>query len=338
MKTIELKYPVILLLLITCMSFISPNANKRNVIGIPIHRPDTIKRAKTVFVIDRNGVEIKQHPDTASETVGSYSFGDSFEVINSQNGWLAIRRDTALEYVKQSSTGKETDIPLTNKDLTEVFYEGDNKPKPYRNIKLTLVSKKEFDRMKKIAVNYLKLDTNVIKKHNGIIKLPLKKGVKKYIDKADEYENNYNGQYPILNKYIMSYSWYEAEITYYNFIDKTTGKSGRNHFEGIPILSNDKKSIMCVSEYISIDCSRVLVYKIRKNAITPYAGFQFKNWQPAQDQTQFWGNDNCYYLPVIPSIIYNQHYTNLHSTIGPYIDYNLRYVKIRITGPNKINY
>lgn len=341
-KFMKLKYSGMFLLLIAGVACYNPvdaqktavkktnNVVKREDISVN----DTMKR---VFVIDTNGVGIKQHPDSTSETVGSYSFGDSFQVVQSQNGWLAIRKDTTLRFVRQSATGDETDIPLTNQDLAEVFYEGDDKPEPYKNIEITLVTKKKFYAMKKSSINYFINDTNIIKKHNGLIKLPLKKGFERYRDKAHEYENNYEGQYPLLNKYLMSFSNYEAEDTNYEFIDKTTGKSSDESFSEIPDISINKKKIMCIKANYYSNCAEFAEYILGKNgSIKVYSFGQFKNWMPAQSKGQFWGNDNCYYIQVIPSIIYNWHYNNLHSTTTPRPDYNLRYIKIKIKGPTII--
>ena len=305
-----------------------------------VHKPKAQAKRKSVpvtqapqrvFVIDVNGAEIKQHPDSTSETIGSYSFGDSFQPVKSQNGWLTVKRDTSLGFVKRSAIGEETDIPLTNQDLAEVFYQGDDKPEPYKNIELTLVTKKKFYEMKKTAINYFIADTNIIKKHNGLIKLPLRKGFETYRDKAHEYENNYEGQYPLLNKYLMSFSNYEAEDTNYEFIDKTTGKSSDASFEAIPNISIDKKKIMCIQANVYSNCADLVEYAFGKNgAIRLYAKGEFKNWMPAEDKAQFWGSDNCYYIAVLPSLVYYQHQYNHRNNPG----YNFRYVKIKIKGPS----
>ncbi len=340
MNLMKMKYVRIFLLLV--LAIIWNNSTKAQ--HSDVHKPKAQAKRKSVpvthapqkvFVIDVNGAEIKQHPDSTSETIGSYSFGDSFQPIKSQNGWLTVKRDTSLGFVKKSAIGDETDIPLTNQDLAEVFYEGDDKPEPYKNIELTLITKKKFYEMKKTAVNYFIADTNIIKKRNGLTKLPLKKGFKRYRD-DDEYENTYEGQYPSLNKYLMSFSWYEAEETHYEFIDKTTGKNNNTFFESIPDISKDKKKIVCVKADVYSNCADIAEYKLEKNgSINVYASGEFKNWMPAENPEQFWGNDDCYYIQVIPSIIYNWHYNNLHSTTTPPPDYNLRYIKIKIKGPTK---
>lgn len=335
----KLKHPGIFLLLIAGVVCNCPVKAQKSAIHkqkVQVKREDisvndTLKR---VFVIDINGADIKEHPDSASATVGSCEFGESFEVLTDQNGWLKVRRaiwNDPSGFIKKSAIGNETDIPLTNQDLAQVFYEGDDKHGPYKNIELTLITKKQFYAMKKTAINYFIADTNIIKKHNGLIKLPLKKGFERYRDKAHEYENNYEGQYPSLNKYLMSFSNYEAEDTNYEFIDKTTGKSSDASFEAIPKISIDKKKIMCIQADFYSNCANLVEYTLGKNgSIKFYANGEFKNWMPAEDQEQFWGSDNCYYVAVLPSLVYYQPEYNHRHNPG----YNFRYVKIKIKSPS----
>jgi len=295
------------------------------------------KTIEEVYLIDHDGIDIKKRPDSLSETVSSAAYGEKFNVVKTYKNWLLISVPNRHEsgYVKKSVVASENKIPLTKADLAEVYNDGDEPLEPYPNIELNLISRQQFDRMKKTSINYFLADTNVIKKYKKTIKLPIKKGFKILTDKLDYNKSDWNineyiGQYLALNKYVVSNSDGEAEDFGYDFIDKTTGKMSQVSFNGFPFLSADKNSIMSLMANTYHNYAELDIFKFGRNGkIIWYANGEFKNWMPAPTDDQFWGTDNCFYSAIIPSLVY-------FATVDAKkpAGYNYRYIKIKIKGPS----
>jgi len=296
----------------------------------------TSKVLKQVYLINRDGAEIKQYPDSLSETISGAQFGEKLDVVKINKYWLAVAVNNKyrIGYVKKSAvTSDETKIPLTNEDLKEIYDDNNEGPEPHPNIELSLITKQQFYAMKKTAVNYFIADTNIIRKHKRTIKLPVKNGFKTLVDepdynKIDSNINQYIGQYPTLNKYLIMNCDGEAEGCNYTFIDKTTGKSNVGGFDDFPYLSIDKKTIVSLQANDYHNYAELYVYKFVKHSWDTYVIGEYKNWMPVRTGEQFWGIDNCFYVPVLPSVAYYPSYAEKKGA-----NYNYRYIKIKIKGP-----
>ena len=295
------------------------------------------KSLEEVYLIDHDGADIKKLPDSLAETISSAEYGQLLNVVKTYKNWLlvSVPNSDASGYVRKNVVASENKIPLTKADLAEVYNDGNEPIEPYPNIELNLISKQQFDLMKKTSINYFLADTNVIKKHKKTIKLPIKKGFKILTDKPDYNkidwnENEYTGQYPVINKYVVANSDGEAEDFGYHFIDKTTGKNSQVSFNGFPFLSADKNSIMSLMANTYHNYAELDLFRFGRNGkIIWYANGEFKNWMPAPTDDQFWGTDNCFYSAIIPSLVY-------FATVDAKkpAGYNYRYIKIKIKGPS----
>ncbi len=58
---------------------------------------------KSIYVINRNGTEIKQQANNNSETLGNYVFGTKLEVIEETEEWLGVRDRITREFLRNGS-------------------------------------------------------------------------------------------------------------------------------------------------------------------------------------------------------------------------------------------
>ena len=187
---------------------------------------DKTKVLQSVYVVDRNGTEIKQQADKNSKTLGSYGFGAKLDVIEETEEWFGVRdriirdflrngckiENTGWEkvYILKNQTGSINEITLVSSDLNIISslttnqktenFETDKELKDY--LKIELIDKQLFESKRSSSANFLLADTTEIKKKKGIIELKCQAKVKKIIDKPDAEESmqvfNYVGQFEFL--------------------------------------------------------------------------------------------------------------------------------------------
>jgi len=287
---------------------------------------DKTKIIKSIYVVDRKGTEIKQQADKNSKTLGTYDFGVKLDVIEEAEEWFGVRDRITREflrngskvestgwekvYVLKSTTGSINKITLVPSDLneissltinqkTETFEEG----KPLNDyLKIELIDKQQFDKMKNSSVSYILPDTTETKKKNGVIELKCKNTIKKYIDrdKPDDETGiqafNYIGQFEFLNKYLIGGSYYEGLD--YKFIDKSTGEETQT-FGEYPNISADKKNIICIYTNPYETTADLELYSINDKLIKHTMNASFKNWMPTvEPRKMFWSTDGYLYLTV----------------------------------------
>ena len=176
---------------------------------------------------------------------------------------------------------------------------GDSLLKNY--LKIERISKSIFTAKKKSSIELVDVDSTQMRKRNGILKLPIKGGVKTFADKSpfDETKQEYTylGQILFLNVYLIGGLYWESLD--YKFISKLNGKEIQS-FSAFPNISQDKKHIISIyADPYDTDADLELfkiVNGIPKNIIRT----SFKNWMPAVEKVKmFWSNDGCLYVPIL---------------------------------------
>lgn len=268
-------------------------------------------------------------------------------------------KDDEFFYVNKKSIGKETDIPLDNYDLNTsypyneywvddkmAFEEGcgenqasnalnnstedDFDEAQYPDVLVTLLTEKEFLKAKSSAVpDYLTIDKSV-KKVGKAITI----GGQKFTDNLGEGNQpniyTYIGDYNALNGSLLQYMCSACEEYSYPLIDKRNGKE-IGAFTNIPVFSKNYEYVMDLGQLFSDSPTILSCYKWKdiNKAEVPATYKEFGNWSPVGQG--FWGADNCYYTPVVPSVVVDNHRADeIKRTAARY---NFRYVKITIKGP-----
>ncbi len=277
-----------------------------------------------VYVVDRNGTEVKQQADKNSKTLGRYDYGTKLGVIEDNREWFGVRERITREFIRNGSiiestgwekvyilknqTGSIKDIYLIPSDLNIISslstnqktenFETSKKLEGF--LKIELIDKQLFESKRSSSVNFLLTDTTEIKKKNGTIELKCKSKVVKYIDKPNEEESmqifHYVGQFEFLNKYLIGGSYYEGQN--YIFVDKTSGEETQT-FGEYPIISADKKHIICIYANHYENTADLELYSINNKQIKHKMSASFKNWMPTVDSGEiFWSTDHFLYLTV----------------------------------------
>ncbi len=223
--------------------------------------------------------------------VTNYSFGQSAnDSVNFQKDSIPLSLEELL-LVSQLSINEE-DKPVEGEiDVTNFF-------------SISEITKLDFDNGRVNAINYLVRDTAKIKKKKGVILLPCKNTVRKFVDyipKPTDYDESiqtfeYLGQIPFLNAYLILgiyWEWYE-----YKLIDKTTGKEIAT-FNELPYISPDKKHILCISSNPYDMTADLSYYSITGMKIESIASMRFSNWMAADYSAfMYWGNDGTFNVGV----------------------------------------
>ncbi len=308
---------------------------------------DKVKVIESVYVIDHNGIDIKQQPDVNSKTLGKYNYGEQLDIIEINKGWLGVRDRITREYeedghkiestgwekvyVQENQTGKLSNIQLTQQDLnviisltkngkTEHFVNGDSLT---NYLKFELIDRIAFLSKKSTSVNFLLSDTTPNRKKNGKIELFCEKKNKLYIDKPNEeveaQKYSYIGQIEFLNKYVVKGSYYESSD--YKLIDKTSGEETQTLAE-YPYISTDKKHIICIYANPYEPAGDVELYVIKDKQTILVISASFKNWMPAIEKEDiFWSTDGYLYVPAL-------HVKAFWNEQGG-IDDNYQYIRIK---------
>ncbi len=285
---------------------------------------DNTKVIKSIYVTDRNGIEVKQQANNNSKTLGVYEYGTKLDIIEETENWYGVRDRITREfyingskiesigwekvYVLKNKTGSINEITLVPSDLNIISYLTVNQKTEHFEtgkdltdfLTLELIDKSVFDNKKNSSVDFLLADTIVNKKKNGIIELKCQNKTVKYIDKPDAEEARqvfqYVGQIEFLNKYVIGGSYWESGD--FKFIDKTNGEE-TNSFVDYPYISPDKKNIICVYANPYETTTDLEFYSVSDNKIKQIMSASFKNWMPTVESGEmFWSSDGYLYLTV----------------------------------------
>jgi len=298
---------------------------------------DSVKFIDTLYITDRSGVEVKNHPYINSTTILArdmddafahttpkgplkYIFGHRLAVLEKKDGWLGVMERITRRikengqawlsdgweevYIPEQKTGKISDVKLISADLKVLEPENeDDTTKVYLKgvIDMTLVSKSEYEEKKTNAVDYLIEDTTKIKK-KGVIELPYQKGFKRYVDNASEEAGDNYQEYNYLGQIPFLNKYLITEQYYesgdYKLIDKKTGLVTAA-FTNYPHISFNKKYIISIEPDIYISTADLELAEIDGPGIKTILSASFKYWMPVTDnKAMFWGTDGCLYVPI----------------------------------------
>ena len=285
--------------------------------GIPVAYNSEL--IDTLYVTDRGGIEVKNHPDSNSTVVLArdmddafsppkkksplrYSYGQCLAVVEKKGEWLGVLDNITRRlkengkaylqatwekvYVRRKGTGKLSAIKLTPDDIKVIVDDNGDEDKTLNlngEINVTLVDKSEYDEQKISAANYLVEDTTTITKKKGVISLPYQKGFKRYADKASEDESDNYTKYTYIGQIppLNKYVLYTQywESYDYKLIDKKTGIVTAT-FSAYPYISYDKKYVISILGNIYTETAELALCKIDDSAITNIISANFKNWMP----------------------------------------------------------
>lgn len=289
---------------------------------LPINYDQT-KVLKNLYVIDRNGVVLRQGPDERAPALGKYSFGTKLDIIGEQGEWIAVmdrvQRDykaangdasevTRWEkvYVAKSKLGKQDKITISPKDLNIIVLQQFNgKDRYYENghpldqyLYLELIDEQTFLAAQKTAKDYMIKDTLSYKKNGPILELPLSNGKKltftdKDIDNELEASYSYMGHYDFLNAFAIQGNYWESSDV--SLFDQKDG-----HLivacEDYPYFSIDKKYLMTLHADPYESTGGFQLFHVKHGTVSPIISLTFKNWMPTyKQQLIFWGKDGYIY-------------------------------------------
>lgn len=319
----------------------------------PLYKPG----GKTVlyegYIINRNGAKAYNLQHKYS---GLYlRFRASFYVVAEKDSLVtvSVRKNNTdnFFYVNKKDIGKETDLPITNSDLNEKYvdnthnlnesfyyvekeegeqensYEEYFNPEDYPDVMVTLITKKEFMKMAPKTLNNI-IENKAVVKKNGTITI----GKQKFTDEPDDGDQpniySYIGEYKSLNAYLVRLMCSACEEYTYNLHDKVNGTL-MGSFTNIPSFSKDLQTVMDLGQLFS-DSPTILSSSKwrRKDRRETYK--EFANWSPVGNG--YWGEDNCYYTAVIPSVTAEIHNSDAFKRNES--NYNYRYIKITIKAPS----
>jgi hypothetical protein len=271
---------------------------------------------KVLYVINKNGAEFKKFPADTSRTEGKISCGEGVWVFGEQADWYKIDEDreglrTQFYYTKKSNLDTSVSkFKLTEDKLSVVDAMANEisqkQEEANKLLKFNLINKSAFEDAKKNSAIYFIADTNNTsdKKSNGILKLKTKNGFVKYNDGPDPDNdevnviNQYCGEYPVLNKYIVYRPLFESHDYY--LVDKTSGKE--TGYYSFPLISPNRRYLTDIVEYMEPTAVFDL-YTINSDSIKPLIQTWFKNWLPVESgnppkNDMFWGKDGELYIKV----------------------------------------
>ncbi|MES2487764.1 MAG: hypothetical protein V4581_17690 [Bacteroidota bacterium] len=268
-----------------------------------------------------------------------------------------INRDT-LFYVRKNAVGTELDIPLDNSEVNEPFghrnyrdydpndsdgqasracgeaavksgeftYTDTFNPDDYPDVEVNLITEKEFSKMQKTSIQHFE-ENEAVKKVDSTITI----GKMQFRDGRGEgnMPNTYfyEGEYKALNAYLLLYVCEACEEYSHFLINKDTGEEIAS-FSNRPYFSANFEYVMDMGQLFSDSPTIVRAYKWNEADGNGWYK-EFANWSPVGEG--FWGSDNCFYTPVIPSITAETH--NSDSQARDMAKYNYRYIKIKIKAP-----
>jgi len=333
---------------LSTVNSVAPDTNDFDQPGIVLDL-NNVKVIDTLYVIDPNGVEVRSKPDVLSKVIIArgtddqsiakrplkYQLGHQFLVLERKDGWLGVMEDitravksngqislstlTEKVYVQENHVGKLSEVKVPSNYLMILTPENeDDTSKKYLKgyLDLKLITKAEYEEKKATAIDNLVVDTAKIKSKDGVIELPLQKGIKRYKN-SGEGENlishNYFGQFPFLNAYLVSTESDATESGYYSLINKKDGSEiiKLNFF---PHISYDKRYLIGIQVDIPDHTTAFELSQINGTNVKLILGTSFRYWFPVVEddkgQDMFWATDGCFYLPIAHRAVIEQRGSN----------------------------
>ncbi len=279
------------------------------------------KYLDTVYVISKNGVEIKEFPYANSKTLGKLEFGEELHVLEKQEDWLGIaerinrvfnlngnRFSVILwekVYVDKNHVGSLNEIKLNKEDLYTINCLTINgKTKDFDKnqtlnnfLKIDFVDKDVFYEKEKTSIDYIIKDTTKVKKINSRFTLHCNSGIYSLVDDTEkEIDNYYEGYIDFLDSYLIYTQYYED--CDYKIISRKVCKE-LQRFRDYPHFSQDKKYLITLMADYYNENAYLELFKINDDkSITLIFGACFSHWVPLAEK--FWANDGCFYAKIAP--------------------------------------
>jgi len=310
------------------------------------------------FVIPRSGTQAF----TLNREYAGFCFDckSLLYVISETDSLLMVAHDTnrdTLFYVRKNAVGTELDIPLDNNEVNELFrgsdytyynqvdewnavpacgetavkngeftYSDSFNPDDYADVEVNLITEKEFSKMLKTSIQHFE-ENEAVKKVDSTLTIANKQF------KDGRGEGNmpntyfYEGEYKVLNAYLLLYVCEACEEYSHFLINKDTGEEIAS-FSNRPYFSASFDYVMDMGQLFSDSPTIVSANKWKEKEGHGWYK-EFANWSPVGDG--FWGSDNCFYTPVIPSLTAETH--NSDSEARNAVKYNYRHIKIKLKAP-----
>jgi len=282
-------------------------------------------------------------------------------VISETDSLLMVAHDTdrdTLFYVRKNEVGTELDIPLDNSEVNVPFRDNTRRdygpndndgdeanacgeaavkrggftytdtfnPDDYPDFEVNLITEKEFSKMLKTSIQHFE-ENEAVKKVDSTLTIANKQF------KDGRGEGNmpntyfYEGEYKVLNAYLLLYVCEACEEYSHFLINKDTGEEIAS-FSNRPYFSASFDYVMDMGQLFSDSPTIVSANKWKEKEGHGWYK-EFANWSPVGDG--FWGSDNCFYTPVIPSLTAETH--NSDSEARNAVKYNYRHIKIKLKAP-----
>ncbi len=284
---------------------------------------DKTKVLRNMYVVDRNGVELRQGASDDAPLLGKYPYGTKLDIIGEEGEWIAImdriQRDykgangetgdiTQWEkvYVAKSKLGKQDKITISPKDLNMIVslrVKGEEKYDEKGHtldqyLHLELIDEQTFLAARSSAKDYMIKDTLSYKKEGKILELPLTNGktltfTDKDIDNELESRYFYRGHYDFLNAFAVEGNYWESSDV--RLFDR---KDGQLIVEcgDYPLFSIDKKYLLTLHADPYESTGDLQLFHVKQGKVSPLFFISFKEWMPTwKPELMFWGKDGCIY-------------------------------------------
>jgi len=289
-----------------------------------------IKILEKLYVTKENGLSYRDKYN--GKILGVLLYGEKVEIIEyskNKNGkskeeWVAIKHINAPHkvYVLKSYLGKGSEIKLLKENLNIVqgiytpnsntsFYESHQNLSVDNLLQIELISKGNFDELKKKCISHLNRDSTHVNRINDTLFIKNLKFIDNNIDRDDYTKYNYIGSIDFLNKYVLTRNLWENWDCI--MVDKQTGKIdsenqklidlamniGSNRL-GVPKVSPNKKYLVSLESALYTSQAELNLLKITNNSKLKFQfGLLFKHWSPGENEF-YWISDSEFIINVFP--------------------------------------
>ena len=311
------------------------------------------KVLKTLYVIDRDGVELLQGADANAPVLGKYPYGTKLDVIGEEGEWIAvmdrIQRNyksangedndvTQWEkvYVTKSKLGKQDRVALSPKDLNIIVAQKVNGKESYDEnglpltdyLHLELIDEQTFLDAKRTAKDDLIKDTLSYTKAGRTLELPLANGKKltfsdNDIDNESYAKYSYMGYFGFLNAFAVEGGYWESGDV--RLFDRQDGHLIVECGD-YPHFSADKNYLLTLHADPYESTGELQLFHVKQGRVSPMIYLSFKRWMPAgEGNLTFWGKDGNIYAAV--------NHVNAYWTDKGHLNERFQFIKIKVLKP-----
>ncbi|MFC5046165.1 hypothetical protein ACFSTE_04645 [Aquimarina hainanensis] len=293
---------------------------------------DQTKFIDTLYVTAKNGLIIRDKPIIEGVELGVLPYGKEVYVLSKEgkkksindNGKRILGKFIPIyEYVSDdtSSTNRKVyvfdgflgeikDIKLDNSMLCDTNFYSYNgisyEEKCVKNsdLELEVLIKNSDDNTHTFNL----LDSTVIKKVNGVLKIPID-GTKKYVTFVDNNVDNDGFREYTYYSFSKSLKRHIVLVTYYEggefFLVNPENSEEKIKFIGYPFVSTKNRSIVTFNANPYENSGDLEIFKITddKNIVKVFSG-SFKNWMPVDQGNIEWIKDNSIIIKVSHSKVF----------------------------------